>query len=437
MKVFVKRLILAILLLALLLPAGQAKFNWIDTGLLEGYFEPPAPHPELTWQSLTSNQFQPALERYLDDRLGFRVWSIKLRNQLPYSLFHETNDPNRFVGVDNQLFEVLPLNAYIGLDSVDASTVQRHIRRLRVVQDTLARRGKLLVFIATPSKASFAPENMPAYFRNYPRRHSNYEKYTAAMRTAGINLLDLSQAVRQWKDTASYPLFPRYGTHWSNYTAALAGDTIMRYVAQKYGHPLRTYHLLPGEITDVPRDNDNDVGMPLNLWWPLEPYNMKYPKVEYDVQKPDQRRPTALIIGDSFVFSVLYSYFSQSFDDKLSRFWFYNPYNEVITWPGELPEGRDMKVIDRKVQYLARDIVLVMFTEYNMNKKLDYGFSDDAYRLLVPYNHADSLRVRALELQIRQKPGMDDYWWKKSSETGLGLEQLVHQKAIAQYDSLR
>ena len=299
-----KRLLLLALVLLLLLPAGQAKYEWLEPGELAGFYETAAPRPELTLESFTTNTYQPALERYLDEQLGFRTWLIKARNQLSFSLLHESDNPDLYVGRDNTLFDARTLYGYTGLDAADESTVQRHIRRLRVVQDTLARRGKLLVFVAAASKASFAPENMPPYFRRFPRKRSNYENYTAAMRKARINLLDLSQVVRSWKDTATYPLFPRYGGHWSNYAAALAGDTLMRYVEKKYGHNLRDYRLLAGEVSNQPRDNDTDTEKPLNLWSPLAPYDMRYPWVEYEPLKPGQSRPNVLIMGDSFVFTI-------------------------------------------------------------------------------------------------------------------------------------
>ncbi|KAA9331370.1 hypothetical protein F0P96_14075 [Hymenobacter busanensis] len=436
-KVYAKRLMAAALLLLLMLPAAQAKFEWFPSDSLEGYYEGPAPHPELSWEALTSNTYQPALERYLEDRLGFRVWFIKWRGQVPYSLFHETKDPNIFVGRNGVLFDSRPLYAYIGKDPVEEAALQRHIRHLRVVQDTLARRGKLFLFVTAASKASFAPEDMPTYFRKYPRQASNYERYTAAMRKAGINLFDLSHIVRQWKDTASYPLFPPYGTHWSNYTATLAGDTLVRYLEGRLGQDLRDYRLLPGEISDQARDQDEDLLKPLNLPIPPPPRTMKYPQVEYLPLKPGQRRPTALLIGDSFVFTILYNHLQHVFDDKASRFWFYNVINQSIVWPGELPEGNNMKVLDRRAQYLARDIVLVMFTEYNMDQHLDYGFSDDAYKLFVPYSHTDSLKVSALAKQIAQRPVPKDYWWAKGVETGMSMDQLVRQAAEAKYDSLR
>ncbi|UOQ73527.1 alginate O-acetyltransferase AlgX-related protein [Hymenobacter cellulosilyticus] len=439
MKIYLKRAVLFCLLLLLLLPAGQAKFNWVDTGQLTGYYDAPAPPPDLSWESLWNNTFQPALERYLEEHIGFRVWLIKARNQIVYDVLHETNDPNLFVGPNNSLFDSRTLFDYVGMGAhADSATIRRHIHRLRVVQDTLARRGKLLIFVASASKASFMPENMPAYFRRSGRyRPSNYEQYTAAMRAAGINLLDLSQALRSWKDTASYPLFPQSGGHWSDYGAALVGDTTMRYVERKYGRPMRDYRLKAGTVGIAPNDNDTDTEKALNLLYPLAPHIMKYPQVEYEPLKPGQYRPSALIIGDSFVFTVLYSFFAQSFDDKNSRYWHFNVVNRNIAWPSELPEGTDMSKLDYKAQYLARDIIMIMFTEYNMDNRLDYGFSDSAYKLLVPYTHADTLRIQALEDQLSRKPGLSDYWWAKETETGRSRQQLIHEAAVARYDSIR
>jgi hypothetical protein len=208
-------------------------------------------------------------------------------------------------------------------------------------------------------------------------------------------------------------------------------------VQQKYGHPLRDYRLLAGDVDKVPRDNDNETEKVMNLLHALPAVNLRYPRVEYAALKPGQRQPNALIIGDSFVFTVLYTYFAQAFNDKLSRFWLRNVVAETTSWPSEVPEGKDARVLDRKAQYLNRDIILVMFTEYNLDKRLDYGFSDDAYKLFVPYTHADSLHLKALEEQIRQRPVVADYWWRKEIETGISQDQLIHQIAEARYDSIR
>lgn len=432
-----KGLLVGLLLALLVLPAVQARLGLVEVTPFAGNNAPPPPRPELSWAGLLDNSFQQGMEQYIDSRLGFREWFIRLRNQLTYSLFGESKASGIWVGRNGVLFEPPPVQAYVGEDAVSDAEVQRHVRRFRVVQDSLARRGKLLVYVAAPSKASFMPENLPLGYRNQPRRRSNYEAYAAAMRAAGINLLDLSQAFRQWKDTAAYPLFPTGGTHWSGYGAKLAADTLLRYVERRSGRPLRDYTLVGGPATDEPQDNEQDIEYSLNLMFPPSPPLTRHPRLEFKPEQPGQARPKMLLIGDSYCWSILYVALAQAFDHVESRFWFWNVVNRTAVWPDNRPEGDNLSGPDRKKAYLARDVVLILFTEYNLRNNLDYGFSDDAYDLFVPRGPTDSVRIRQYEAQIRQCPGMDKMMWRKSAESGLTYEQLIHQAAVARNDSFR
>ncbi|MBF9239015.1 hypothetical protein I2I05_16555 [Hymenobacter sp. BT683] len=428
-----KHALLVALLLMLLLPAVQAKFKVVKMDALGGYTASTAPHPELDWAGLQNNSYQTDLEHYLEARVGFREWFIRLRNQFSYTFLNVARANRVLVGRDNVLYEERPVLTYLGQDLMADSVVQHHVRRFRAVQDTLARRGKLLVFVVAPSKASFMPEYLPSYYRQQKPGKSNYQAYSAALRAAGVNFLDLSQAFRAWKDTTSHPLFPRGGIHWSSYGAKLAGDTLLCYVEKLYGHELRDFRLVPGDITREPRESDNDIAKAMNLMWPAAAYPMAYPTAVAQPLKPGQRQPNLLLIGDSFCWPIMYPFINEAFDNKQSRFWYYNT---EVSWPDEHPEGRAVGALDRKQQYLSRDIIMILFTEYNMIH-LDGGFSDDAYNIFTPYTRADSARIKAFETRIAAIPDLADKWWSKSAETGLSLQQLIHRQAVAQYDSIR
>jgi hypothetical protein len=375
-----KRALLVAVLLVLLLPAVQAKFKVVHVAPLGGYDANAIPrrHPVLDWTGLRTNAYQASLESYLESGLGFRAWFIRLRNQFSYSVFKVARANHVLIGRDRVLYEEKPVQAYLGEDFVGVDVVQQRVQRFRAVQDTLARRGKLLVFVAAPSKASYMPEYLPDPYRDkWPSHPTNYQVYAAAMRAAGINFLDLSQAFRQWKDTASYPLFPRGGIHWSFYGTVLAGDTLLRYLEHHYQHDLRDYHLEYGEVSRRPRGNEDDILKAMNLLWQPAAYQMAYPKVKFEPLKPGQQRPNLLLIGDSFNWPLIEPYIEQAFDSKRTRFWYYN---SEVAWPEERPEGHVVAALDRKQQYLSRDIIVVLFTEYNM-MNLDGGFSDDAYTL--------------------------------------------------------
>ncbi len=430
-----KKVLLPALLLLLLLPALQARLRLVRVRKLGGYVadQVPPPRPSFSWAGLRDNSYQTQLEAYLAANLGFRAELIRLRNQLAYSFFYTAHANHVLVGRDQVLFEERPIYAYLGADFVGDAVVQHHVRRFRAMQDTLARRGKLLVFVAVPSKASFMPENLPDYFRQQRPQRSNYQAYAAALRAAGVNFLDLSHAFHQWKDTASFPLFPRGGIHWSVYGASLAGDTLLHYLAHHYPHGLRAVRAGRAAVSTDPQSNDDDILRAMNLLWQPAAYPMAYPTFRVQPLAPGQRRPNLLLIGDSFSWLIMHPFISQVFDAKQSRFWFYN---REVAWPAKAPEGPDVWALDRKQQYLSRDIIVVMFTEYNM-LNLDGGFSDNAYNLFTPYSPADSAAIRKLELRLNERPASKDYWWKKSNETGIPEQQLLHQRAVEAYDSLR
>jgi hypothetical protein len=431
---WVKRALLATLILLLLLPAFQARLHLVELEALGGYVAPEeVVHPDFSWVDLYQATYQPRLEQYLNGRVGFREWFVRLRNQFSYSVLRTPQARDIVIGRDRVLYEKRPIDAYMGSDFIGPAMVRHYVRRFKAVQDTLARRGKLLVFVATPSKASYLPEYLPAHYQAMPRRPTNYAALTAEMRAAGVNLLDLSSLFRQWKDTTRYPLFPRGGIHWSMYGAALAGDTLIGYLNQHYHHVLRDFKVGPGEVSREPRGNDNDVVRALNVLWAPAAYRMNYPVVATQPLQPQQRQPNLLLIGDSFCWMIMYPFISEAFNNQQSRFWYYN---HEVAWPDNRPEGTEVWRLDRKQQYLSRDIIVVMFTEYNLANP-DSGFSDNAYNLFTPFTAADSAAVRRLEGQLSQRQDLKEYWWNKGRETGKTQVQLIRERAEAAYDSLR
>jgi hypothetical protein len=149
--------------------------------------------------------------------------------------------------------------------------------------------------------------------------------------------------------------------------------------------------------------------------------------------QPQQRQPNLLLIGDSFCWMIMYPFISEAFNNQQSRFWYYN---HEVAWPDNRPEGTEVWRLDRKQQYLSRDIIVVMFTEYNLANP-DSGFSDNAYNLFTPFTAADSAAVRRLEGQLSQRQDLKEYWWNKGRETGKTQVQLIRERAEAAYDSLR
>jgi hypothetical protein len=282
--VWLKRLLLALPLL-LLAPALQTRFEFVSIQELGGYVERPA-KPEFSWAELKANTYQPALEKYVDDRIGFREWLIRLRNQLSYSLFRTTHADDVIVGHDDVLFGETNIRASLGDDFVGQEETDRRIRRFKLVQDSLAKHNVLLVYVFAPSKAQYFREQMPDYYQHQPRKRSNYTAYSEAMRKVGVNVLDYNQIFQSWKDTVAYPLFPRGGIHWSGYGFRQSGMVLIDYLEQKLGVDLPDYKRTRIEVSDEALDTDADLAHAVNLIWKPAAFRMGYPEIVFAPAKP-------------------------------------------------------------------------------------------------------------------------------------------------------
>jgi hypothetical protein len=297
-------------------------------------------------------------------------------------LFGEAKVQNVLLGKDGMLFEESPIQAYLGQDFVGDSVVQVNVSQLRILQDTLAQRGKLLLFVIAPSKASFYPEYLPPKYRDQQVRTSNYEAYARQMRDSGINLLDFSALFRQWKDTASYPLFTRVGIHWSGYGTTLAADTLFRYIEQRGQLDLPDFYSAGLEVSTTPRYTDNDIARALNLVWTPGAGPLAYPNIVFQAPKPQQRQPRLLVVGDSFVYSFIefYPYLDSLFAQE-SHFWYYN---QEVVWRklgGKIQGESQVALLDRRAELTAHDVFLVLFTEHNL-AELDHNFAAEALQAL-------------------------------------------------------
>jgi len=362
-----------------------------------------APRAELSLAGLTNSTFQPALERYLEDRIGFRGWLIRLRNQLGYSVFNESWANHIAVGRHKTLFPPEDLEAYIGAEYVGDQQVQFDVRLARVVQDSLARHGVQIVYVLAPGKANLMPENMPWHYRQQPRAISNYHAYAAALPAAGVHVVDLDRVFRQWKSSSPYPLFAPGGMHWSIYGAARAADTLQHYLRQTLHINGNPFKVSAPEVSTTPRGTDDDLAKTLNVLSLAPTGELAYPKLDFlPTTTPAQAKPNVLLVADSFGWSLVNNqYMGGSFSPD-SRYWYYN---SQLAWPGpELtPEGRDIfKIQAQKDQYLKRDLIIVMYYARNLNG-FDRNFSYGVFRILTPYTAAENARRAEFLRKLRSQ----------------------------------
>jgi hypothetical protein len=430
-RLLFKRFLLVSLLALLVVPALQARFHFKLEKELNGAFTI-APHPVLTWASLRANTFQPALEHYLEDRIGFRSWLIRFRNQLAYSLFQVSRSGDVVIGANDVLFQHTYIEAYAGKNLLPVAEVHFRVRRLRAVQQALAQRGVQLLFAIAPNKARFEPENLPQSWRPAPGTVTNYDLFSQQLRAQGVNVLDFVPLFAQWKHTKPYPLYPLSGIHWSGYGATLAADTLMRRIGALTHMQLPAVHTVAPPLlvyrSDSLRSTDNDLGATMNLLFERKTTPLAYPRLAFDPPRPSQRLPSVLFVSDSFVWGLMvFAPFVQHQLAPDTRVWFYN---KSVHAPDTLyhATGEQAADLDLRAQLAARQAVVLLFTEHNMVEQ-EYGFTERVYRLFYPATAAETQAVDRLASELRQRVPLVE-----ARQNSGELAQRLHEQAQAIYD---
>nr|WP_277881543.1 hypothetical protein [Hymenobacter cyanobacteriorum] len=428
---FIKRLLLMLLLALVLLPALQAKLHFFEEKALAGAFTV-APHAEFSWEALRDNSFQTALEHYLEDRIGFRTYLIRLRNQLSFSLFRAVRSSDLLVGEHGVLFQPGPIESYLGHDLLAEDEVRFRVARLHAVQRDLSRHGVHMVYVLAPGKARFQPEDLPARLRAAPGTITNYDRFVHAMLADSVSLLNLTPVFARWKHTKPYRLFPSGGTHWSGYGATLAADTLLRYlehIGQVRFPAVRTVappHLIYNP--DSLKGTDNDLGWTLNLIWPRDVKPLAYRRLAFGPPQPGQTRPSALFVGDSFAWGLmLFSpYMQREFSDD-TRFWYYS---DAVHLPDSVYHDTGIKAstLDLKQQIESRQFIVLLFTEHNLGGK-EYGFTDRVYHLYHPLTPADQAAINRIAQQLVAKAS-----WEEQTKDLDGFKYRAHEQAHDLYE---
>ncbi|MCK5839798.1 MAG: hypothetical protein KAG99_08115, partial [Bacteroidales bacterium] len=230
----VKHISLLVILVVLFLPMIQKPFPLVNIEPLKGSFIPEE-EPWLVLKDYLSGAFQENYNTYLEENIGFRPWLVRVNNQINFSFFNITNASYVVVGKNNYLYEENYIKAYLGRDFLGREKWEEKIRKIVFVDKEFKKRKIDLIFILAPGKATFFPEYIPDEYNTNNKSISNHEYLLNAFEGEGINYIDFNTWFLSMKDTATYPLYPQCGIHWSAYGVALAIDSIKGYIEELKG----------------------------------------------------------------------------------------------------------------------------------------------------------------------------------------------------------
>lgn len=366
-----RKIVLLILLVLLILPAIQYSLTLIKIDPLKGAITPPV-KVDFTLKDWFSGSFQEQEETYLNESFGFRNLFVRINNQLTFNLFKKAKAKGVIVGKKGYLFEEHYIDAYYGSDFIGADSIKHRMDRLKYIQERLAKLDKTLLIVFAPGKASYYPEYIPDSLKT-TKKITNYQQHLKVVKALGINYIDFNQYFIDHKYTAKYPLYPKYGIHWSYYGSCLAADSIVKYIerVRKIDMPRISWKYV--KMAEA-KESDYDIGDGMNLLFKLRSEKLAYPVLKFEYGK-GKTKPSLLVISDSFYWGMYSFGISRLF--SRSHFWYYN--KDVYPDCTERPLKTNQ--LNLKDQIMQHDVIMIMSTETTL-KTMGWGFIEKAYNTL-------------------------------------------------------
>lgn len=418
------RKVLAALLVALLfLPAIQQFTNIPRVRSLKGYFLTPA-RPDFSLKGFFEGTFQDSLNNWLEHHIGFRPNLVRVNNQLRYTLFDTIAAQSVVRGKNGYLYEINYIKALYGLDYVGDEVVQRHAQQLATINDWLRERDKHLIVMMAPGKASFFPEYVPIHFAPELPEQRNDFAYAKALQATSVPFIHGNPWFSAMRDTSRYALFPKCGIHWSYYGMALAFDSLIHTMQSASGRKWLDFSIKDIELTHKLRSPDRDLWEGMNIMSKPSDYPMPYPSLSFVKTAP---APRVIVVGDSYYWQWFGSgYATEAFGRH--EFWYYN---EQI-YPGDGSPPIERRNVDLLLRVLQSDFVVILLTDAN-NYRFGFGFVEQLEQAIgqqQSLSPADLSELDRIVAGIRSSNEWMKLVRQKAGERNISEEEMIRLDAL-------
>ena len=420
-----KFILLVLTTLLLLFSPLQKQFRIVHFRSLKGV-EEEKPMPELTLATYRDGSFQSGTEQHLKQHFGGREPLIRLYNQYQWDCYRKTNATKWQIamGKEGWFYEPWFVEDYYHggtySQSCDSAQLVKQFEeeafRIYQLQHILEAYGTHLFVCLLPGKDLIYPEYLPEN-KKYTKKKiiSARDFYGPKFKELGVNHVDVEQWFLQMKDTASFPLFPRTGTHWSNIASLYVADSVIRYMEQLGDMNISNLKIgVP--FVDKTREPDDDLESLMNLARPLDQNYNLYAEVEADGDSTAVK-PKIIVIGDSFFWNIA---MQVPMNDVFAGapYWYYN---SSVYYDDRYHSTKEIDVLK---EVLSADFVILSYCsvqQYVMSN----GFSKDAL-MKICFDSIDfDQRRRGLENYIRNDKEWCALVQKKADEKGSSLDETL------------
>lgn len=422
-----RNFLLILIISIIVFPVLEVHYHFIKENPLLGYFKLAKTPAEIKFTSGSwfKSSFQEEIQESIEGHVGFKNTFIRINNQFDFSIYGITSIPRFIKGSNKILFENEYIYEYTGKYFIGKTPFNRKVSQLKEIIPILKSMNIDLIPVLLPRKASFFPLNIPEHFQVHKRGQTNYDYLCKRLDQCHVPFIDLNHYFLIAKDTCRFPLYPKFGMHWSKYGMITAMDTLMRYIENIRHEPPSKIKIQKVTMFDSVPIEDNDIGILLNLMFSLKKAPTAYPQYTFESQN-GQRKLRVLVISDSYYDLVQQTIAPDLFAEN--EYWYYN-----LSLKKGLKGETENKIVDKsdllnKLKYF--DVILLMASEVNLHRGF-YRFIEETYALLFPKIHENP--VLRYEDYVRNSREWFEMVVAKAYRTGQTVQQVTTEEARYQF----
>ena len=258
-----------------------------------------------SWAAIRDGSFQKAVADRVTEAFALRRMLIRINNEVRMELFGELTAPHVVRGARGHLIERTYLDEYCTrTEGLGAELAAKNIPKLRDIQNYYVGRGRLFVYVLSPSKAAHLPEyfvDMAPCPSTPSARAKFVGEYVAALKQAGINVVDTATLIHSLKGAYDFDLFPQGGVHWNDVGGARAVSVIVDEINRQAGREIVPTFSFTYTLSSAVGADRELVDL-LNVFFP--PLAYLTPKVKYTTSASCADHPARLLdiamAGSSF-----------------------------------------------------------------------------------------------------------------------------------------
>lgn len=255
--------------------------------------ESPNNEQKLSWQDGSAQQ---AFEKTLMEKSVSRSYLLRFRNQYHYSLFGKINASDIYEYNDNYFRLYIP-GFNEAMNFVEKDSIENTLNSILKLQHQLGDSIPIITIIP-PNKNHYYSHDLPE--RNKTNsKETNYHYVVSGLKEKKLPFIDFNQYFLNHKSETP-AIFSKYGIHWTHYAAAIASDSLIRFVSHLKHTNYDSFEFAPIYHGGFNVD-DLDLALLRNMLVKPKDHHLRDVIIS---PKKGQRRLNTVIIGDSYFLAI-------------------------------------------------------------------------------------------------------------------------------------